>query len=157
MDWSLQQFSHLSQIGLVAIALIAAIAAFSHLRTFKLFELLKFIEAADIREARRVVTSEIAKLEGKWWHTHEDADRLEMAASRVCAAFDMLGRMIAFDTRWWWPWSGYETFFSRYPIAIVRSHHILRKYLHYRRKSDPTAYKGFTDLARRWKSVSLSG
>ncbi|MFZ0693246.1 MAG: hypothetical protein WAN51_03705, partial [Alphaproteobacteria bacterium] len=115
VDQWLQRFYWGSQIGLFLVAVIAAFAAFIQVRTYKLFELLKFLESPDFRRSRRIVVREIAKRTGEWWNDKEHGEHFEEAASHVCAAYDILGRMIEFDRlERIFPKSGDGAFFRRF-------------------------------------------
>jgi hypothetical protein len=149
LDIWLQRLYYISQIVLMLIAAIAALAAFSQARAFKLFEILKYIEAPDFRRARRIV---IRKLEPQrhlpWWEG-EDADSWEEAASTVCAAYDVIGRLMEYDgIRGRFPRRGLWSFFrEHWAASIVRTHDALAGFLEHRRCVAPTAYQGFTWLA----------
>ena len=94
----LQICYYLSQIILAIVAICAAFVAYAQLRSSKLFEMLKYLESSDIRKARRIVLRKIYFLKDQdWWANSEDKERLESAASDVCASYDILGRMIEFD------------------------------------------------------------
>jgi hypothetical protein len=117
------------------------------LRRFKRFELLKFLELRDTRAARRVVMREIAERTDAWWERKDlDGDRLEAAASDVCASYDILARMI--ERRKWICGKRHEAFFRRHwARSIVRTNDALSKFLAHRRVEAPDAYDAFSRLA----------
>jgi hypothetical protein len=130
-----------SQIVLTLVALIAAAAAFAQIRTFKLFEMLKFIESPQIRQSRRIVVREIYPRRDKdeeWW----DDERLEGAASDVCACYDILGLTIERDCL-----GGYRVFKRYWSRSILDSHDALERYIQYRRQRNSNAFVHFTRLA----------
>jgi hypothetical protein len=140
----------ISQVVLAVIATIAAFAAFVQIRTFKLFEMLKYMESLQLRNSRRIVLREIYKRRGEeWWNDPADGDRLESAASDVCASYDVLGRMIEFDSlERVFPIGGYGAFFRKFwARSIVQNHEALKVFLTHRRTSHPDAYSAFTRLA----------
>jgi hypothetical protein len=153
----LEKAYYWSQIFLTVIALFALVAALIQLRTFKLMELLKFLEASDIRAARRTVVREISKRDDEWWKDVKDGDRLEKAAAQVCAAYDILGRMIEFDRIDHWIRLGsYGRFFQRHwARSILDNHAALERFLAYRQQRTSAAYEGFTDLVEAVKHLGL--
>lgn len=141
----LQICYYLSQIILAIVAICAAFVAYAQLRSSKLFEMLKYLESSDIRKARRIVLRKIYFLKDQdWWANSEDKERLESAASDVCASYDILGRMIEFDKFD----SVLKTFFERHwARSIVDTHDALESFLKRRRERVPDAYSAFTRLA----------
>jgi hypothetical protein len=141
----------ISQVVLAVVAICAALFAFAQIRTFKLFELLKYLESSEIRKARRIVIREIyPRKDQDWWEDSTNGDRLESAASDVCASYDILGRMIEFDglERKFLPRGGYGTFFKRHwARSIVDNHDALERFLRYRRQRATDSYVAFTRLA----------
>jgi hypothetical protein len=96
-EW-LQRAYWLSQISLALVAICAAWIALNQVRALKLFELLKYVKDPHIIEARRIVIREIGpKKDNRWWEEQRDGFRLNMAASTVCASYDLIGRMALFD------------------------------------------------------------
>ena len=83
----------ISQIGLVIIAAVAACVAYNQLSASNKFELLKVLETQNVRQARQFL---FRKLHGphdppeNWW-VHDD--KLEEAASTICASFDIVALM----------------------------------------------------------------
>jgi hypothetical protein len=140
----------ISQIVLAIVAIGAAVAAFVQIRTYKLFELLKYLESPEIRSARRTVIREIyLRRNEDWWTSPKDGERLERAASDVCASYDILGRMIEFDRlERVYPSGGYANFFRRHwARSIVDNHDALDRFLTYRRQRTSDAYSAFSRLA----------
>jgi hypothetical protein len=100
----------------------------------------KYVESPQIRQSRRIVLREIypRKDEKEWWND----ERLEAAASDVCACYDILGLIIERD------WlGGYKVFKRYWARSIVDSHDALEQFLHHRRQRNSRAYAAFTRLA----------
>jgi hypothetical protein len=97
-----------SQILLAVIAIVGAVFAFNQIKTFKLLELLKYLEQPHVRDARRVVRRDIGmrKLAGRWW---DNDDRLEQAASIVCASFNTTAAALRLNR-----FGSLESFFARH-------------------------------------------
>jgi hypothetical protein len=142
LDAWLARFYYISQILLLFVALGAVIGAVIQLRNFKLFEILKFIEALEFRRARRIVIREIEpRKDGRWWEA-KDSDRLEEAASTVCACYDVVGRLMEYDgTGGRFPTRGLWSFYrEHWAASIVRTHDALLPFLELRRTVAPQAY-----------------
>jgi hypothetical protein len=165
----------LFQMLLFLVALGAACIAFLQLQTHKQNELLKLIEAAPVRDARRVVVVEIepivkAHKDDKWWahkpdekeEDKETVDRREKAAATVCAAFDILATIAENDKldRWLYRrWSGLSyrnLFVKHWAESICRMHQDLEGYLEYRRET-ADAYPAFTRLSADAKPYRQEG
>lgn len=147
----LEQYYWYSQIALATIAVLslliasfAARAAFAQSASLRLFELLKYTQDPDFRSARRTVIREIEQLQGKeWW----DDERLENAASTVCAMYDILGRLLEF--------SGYNAvakfFVCNWADSIIRTHRILAIFIEHRHKAGGHDYHGYRWLTEKAK------
>jgi hypothetical protein len=97
-----------------------------------------------MKRARRIVAREIDRRRDERWWKDKDADRPEAAASDVCAAYDVLTKMVKFDRM------GYGRFFeSHWERSIVGNHDALDGFLRYRRQNAPNAYSDFTPLAEK--------
>jgi hypothetical protein len=148
----LEQGYWLSQIVLATIGLVAAISAviaarfaYKQVQAFRLFELLGYIESQNVRDARRVVLLEIRPLkDGGWW---VDA-RLDNAASTVAASYANLGHVIQFERRRGRNDKVGEFFLENWADSIGPAHDTLESFLANRRLTQPTAYRGFTWLAK---------
>jgi hypothetical protein len=147
-------------LGVVAI--IAAFAAFRQVKAFKLFELLKYIESPDLRRSRRIVLREIDKRRDEnWWDDSnlEVRERLEGAASDVCASYDILGKLIELDRLSRLSRRGYGSFYLRYwARSIVQTHEALKGFLVHRRRTYPEAYETYSrlaSLARPYLGISI--
>jgi hypothetical protein len=150
LDIILERGYWISQITLMVLALGTAIVAFRQLQTYKLFELLKILESPEFRAARRVVLCEIyERKESAWWNDPNEGERLSNFASDVCAGYDILGRMIEYDSVGRIP--RYGRFFRRHwARSIITNHDALKGYLEHRRhpkEGYPGTYSAFTDLA----------
>jgi len=159
-DYVFQRFYWGAQIALAIIAFFAAWAALNQVRTYKLFELFKFVSEERFRAARRTVITEIEKRkkDEEWWNNSVDGDRWEDAASRVCGAYDLLGRLIEYDVLdHYLPFRSYGQFFLlNWGASIVRTHNALESFLKHRRETVPSAYEGFTELKRKASSLGSS-
>jgi hypothetical protein len=128
-----------SQVWLSAVLFVTAIGAtlgaFLQLREFKRFELLKFLEAPQVRTARRLVYQQFYATEEPppgWWNTDDD---LENAAATVCASFDIVGLMA----------KGYNRTFFVHEWARP----ICWTYIHlesYMKARNPGGYRGYREL-----------
>jgi hypothetical protein len=130
-------------------AFCAALAAYAQIRTLKLLEMLKFIESRDVRAARRRVIREISNKTDKWWDAD---DELEAAATDVCAAYDILGRLIEADWVERLSLKGYSDFFQHWDYSISVTHDALLPFLNERRKDHSDRYSAFSRLAKAARS-----
>jgi hypothetical protein len=144
----LENLSWASQVVLIFVATFATVAAFVQVRTTKLFELLKYLESPELRRSRRIVFREIyPRKHEKWWDDVKDGERLEAAASDVCASYDILGKIIEYD-KFERLWPSYGRFFTHYwARSIVDNHDALESFLRYRRERVPNAYSTFSTVA----------
>jgi hypothetical protein len=104
---SLEQIYQSSQIVLVVVAVVAGIIGYRQLEASNRYELLKLLEDERFRKARRLLWKELCA-PGKsppcrWW----TEDKLEEAAGKTCASFDIVALMATrrnrrFFTREWW-------------------------------------------------------
>ncbi len=124
-------------------------AALQEAQTTKLFKILQHVEEQRVRDARRLVMTEIRRQEeeGKnWWESDE---RLQSAAEQLCASYDHLGGIIKFDG----PDRVGQYFLERWGEGIIRAHTVLERFLAFRRKSARNSYEDFTWLFEQATSI----
>ena len=120
----LENLSWASQVVLIFVAIVATVAAFVQVRTTKLFELLKY---SGITGAKKVSACCLQV---------KDGERLEAAASDVCASYDILGKIIEYD-KFERLWPSYGRYFTNYwARSIVDNHDALESFLRYRRERE---------------------
>jgi hypothetical protein len=148
LDIGLERGYWISQIVLVILVFGTAIVALRQLRTYKLFELLKFLETPDFRASRRVVLTEIYERKDEWWNdpTNDKGRHLSAYASDVCSKYDILARMIEYDSFVRMP--RYGKFFRRHwARSIITNHDALKGFLKHRREGYPNSYVAFSKMA----------
>jgi hypothetical protein len=140
----------ISQVMLLFVAAGASYAALQQLKAYKLFELTKYMDDPGFREARGIVSREIAPRKNERWWDDQDAERLRNAAYLVCAKFDVLQLMIEFDTLdRLQGQSGYGAFFvQNWAASILRTHDALAGYIAWRQQSWLTYYSAYDRLQR---------
>jgi hypothetical protein len=89
-----------SQIGLFVTAVIAAIYGYRQLQASNRYELLKLLEDERFRKARRLLWKELcaegASPPPQWW---KQCEKLEEAAGKTCASFDIVALMAKYGNR----------------------------------------------------------
>jgi hypothetical protein len=143
---TLECASYLSQVVLTGITAVAAYVAYHQVQTFKKFELLKILEDPRVRKARRLLYQKLrasAKHRKNWWQ-HDD--KLEEAASTVCASFDIVGLMAKGCNR--------HFFRNEWAYNICWTYEVLGEYI---KDRNPGGYRGYHQLykeARPYRRLS---
>jgi hypothetical protein len=138
--FSLDDWRNLAQIALLVVAVLAAIVGYSQLKHANRFELLKLLEDERFREARRLLWFEVCAKEPppslRWW-AGEENKKLEQAAAKTCASFDIVALMAKYGNR---------RFFSKeWARSICWTYDLLAPYIADRH--DAVAFKHYRALA----------
>jgi hypothetical protein len=102
------------------------------------------LESPHIRDARRDLHRALVDktFDGNWWDIAAN-DKLEGAASAVCASFDIVGVVAK---------RGNRKFFVKYwSNGICWTHESLQTYLDHRHRENPSAYSSYDDLYKEAK------
>ena len=147
-DYQLQRWYWYSQIALSLFALIAAVVAFvqyQHTRrqnqVFRTFEIIRHLEREEVREARRIVMSEIPDGRSEeWWESLKSNDKRRTAAAQLCSVYSHMGLVFA---KFGLDDVG-DIFLDQWGETAVLAHeYVLPGYLEYRRRETKKAYEGF--------------
>jgi hypothetical protein len=132
---------YFSQIGLAVTAVIAAGFGYGQLRSSNRYELLKKLEDEQVRKARRLLWNELRAKQPQplWWKD----DKLEEAASTVCASFDIVGLMARHGN--------YRFFSKQWAPVICWTYQALQEYIAERNRNRPRAFDNYRKLYERAK------
>jgi hypothetical protein len=136
----------LGEWGIVAAIVYEGHFAFQEFRGARLLEILRHMEHEQVRKARDIVFTRIARPENQgkdWW----EVDEFRSAASEVASAHDRIGVIINFFGMG----DAENRFLTHWGETIVRSHEVLNDFLNWRRRTAPNAYTEFTALYQRAK------
>lgn len=144
----LEWLTMLGEWGIVGAILYEGRLAFQEFRSARLLEMLKHMERNEVREARHIVLTKVARNENKgrhWWSDRE----LHVAAANLASAYDQVGMMISFHGMG----PAEKAFLQHWGETVVRTYEVLKEFLNWRRATAPQSYSEYTKLYQLAKSL----